>query len=37
MRLVAAGATLNALSVDPEFLQPLIGFFQAIATLEEPP
>ena len=37
MRLVAAGATLNALSDDPEFLQPLIGFFQAIATLEEPP
>jgi hypothetical protein len=27
MRLVAAGATLNALSDDPEFLQPLIGFF----------
>jgi hypothetical protein len=37
MRLVAAGATLNALSVNLEFLQPLIGFFQAIATLEEPP
>ena len=34
MRLVAAGATLNALSVNLEFLQPLIGFFQAIATLE---
>jgi hypothetical protein len=37
MRLVAAGATLHALSVDLEFLQSLIGFFQAIATLEEPP
>ena len=37
MRLVSAGATLNALSVDLEFLQPLIGFFQATATLEEPP
>jgi hypothetical protein len=37
MRLVAAGATLNALSVYLEFLQPPIGLFQATATLEEPP